>query len=271
MRYNVIVWPRRSSRITFKELADSFVELLSKQFICILSEDFSKESDTTNIILGANDSIFVPREIPKNSIIVNLEQMGTGQMWDNPKYINLLKRYPVWDYSSSNIAYLKSLGVTDISKMEIGHTKSLETCAGFNEHPQTIDVLFFGAMNQRRKYILIKLKSMGYNVVFTSNTFGEERDQLIARSKIVLNIHYYESKILEVVRISHLLANKKCVISERGNEDHVNEEWSKGVMMCDYDEIVSNVLILLFSDSKRKEQEMAGYSFIIQHPLVLPI
>jgi hypothetical protein len=194
--------------------------------------------------------------------------MGNGQIWDDPKYINLLKTYPVWDYSSSNITYLKSLGVTDISKMEIGHTKSLETCS---KQLQTIDVLFFGAMNQRRKYILIKLKSVGCNVVFTSNTFGEERDQLIARSKIVLNIHFYESKILEVVRISHLLANKKCVVSERGNEDHVNKEWSKGVVMCDYDKIVSNVLILLFSDSKRKEQETAGYEFIKQHPLVLPI
>ena len=266
MKYNVVVWPRRSSQVTFKELAAAFTQVLS----CTSSNTFITDPDTTNIVLGANDSLFEPRTIPENSIIVNFEQLGPGQFWNKPKYIQLLKNYPVWDYSLSNIKYLSSLGITDISKIDIGYTLNLETCPPAPVH-QDIDVLFFGALNKRRRDIGITLKSLGLKVVFTANCFGEKRDLLISRSKVVLNIHYYESKILEVVRLSHLLANKKCVISEQGNEDCVNKVWGRGLVLCDYSEIVSNVLIYLFCDKQRHEQEERAYDFIIQHPLLLPV
>lgn len=269
MRYHIVVWPRRSSRLTFKELSDSFVEYLSLRFECTKSEEFSTDSETTNIVLGANDSIFEPRPIPSNCIIVNMEQLGKDQLWSDNKYIDLLKKYPVWDYSTSNIEQLANLGITKVKKLEIGYTLSLETCQPKNI--QDIDVLFFGALNKRRRDILSKLKSIGYKVHFSANLFGTTRDVMIARSKIVLNIHYYESKILEVVRISHLLANKKCVISERGCEDNVNKVWEEGVVLCDYDEIVSNVMIYLFSDERRKNQERKAYEFIRKHPLSLPL
>ena len=55
-------------------------------------------------------------------------------------------------------------------------------------------------------------------LVVVYGVYGAERDALIARSKIVLNVHFYGAKVLEVVRLSHLLSNGAFVISEDGGE-----------------------------------------------------
>ena len=53
---------------------------------------------------------------------------------------------------------------------------------------------------------------------------GIARNELIARSKIILNIHFYLSGILETPRVSYAVANKKFIISENSNpEDEI--EW----------------------------------------------
>jgi hypothetical protein len=62
------------------------------------------------------------------------------------------------------------------------------------------------------------MRGRGLRVESAFGCYGEERDALIARARIVLNVHYYESKVFEVVRVSYLLANRKCVLSESGSD-----------------------------------------------------
>lgn len=60
------------------------------------------------IILGANLLPYVENvQLPKHSIIFNLEQVEEGSSWFTPQYIDLLKSYQVWDYSDRNIDNLK--------------------------------------------------------------------------------------------------------------------------------------------------------------------
>ena len=85
--------------------------------------------------------------------------------------------------------------------------------------PEDIDVLFYGAMTDRRRAILDKLRAKGFRVESLFGVYGAGRDAWIARSKIVINIHYSEqAKIFEIVRISYLLANRRAVVSERGTD-----------------------------------------------------
>jgi hypothetical protein len=61
-----------------------------------------------------------------------------------------------------------------------------------------IDILFFGTLNTRRKYIINTLKKK-YNVVRIhklSNDANTELFNLIERSKIVLNVLYYDNNII---------------------------------------------------------------------------
>ncbi len=63
---------------------------------------------------------------------------------------------------------------------------------------------------------------------------------MIARSKIILNIHFYLLGILETPRVSYAVANKKFIISENSNpEDEI--EWP-GIVFTPYEKIVENVM-----------------------------
>lgn len=273
MKYHVVVWPKYSAQVTFAEIARSFHWFVSvcNSYQCTLSDAFSNDPGTTNIVFGANEILYKPIPMPDNCIIVNLEQMGEGQLWSDSKYIDLLKKYPVWDYSISNIKYLLDSGVKKVSKFTIGYTKALETCAAVKPADPAIDVVFFGALNNRRTKIRDQLTQRGMSVVFANNVFGDTRDRMIANSKVVLNIHYYESKVLEVVRISHLLSNSKCVVSEPSCESEVDTVWGSGVVFADYSKLADTVEKYVRNSQLRKKQEQAAYQFITNYPLSLPI
>ena len=69
----------------------------------------------------------------------------------------------------------------------------------------------------------LKVVAPNLNIVFKNNAWGIVRNELIARSKIILNIHFYLSGILETPRVSYAVANKKFIISENSNpEDEID-------------------------------------------------
>src|SRR4029450_4294855 len=65
---------------------------------------------------------------------------------------------------------------------------------------QDIDLLFHGSLNARRRQVLGRLAAEGMAVKSVFGVYGPERDALIARSRIVLNMHYYTTQIFEIVR-----------------------------------------------------------------------
>ena len=139
-----------------------------------------------------------------------------------------------------------------------------------------IDVLFYGCMNERRSNIFYKLsQNPNINVVFKDNSFGQERDQLIARAKIVLNIHFYESKTFEIIRVSHLLANDICVISEDGGDLDINKSeydyWREAIVFVQYDDLINTINKYLQDDVLRSEQARKGKEIILSRPQILPI
>ena len=70
-----------------------------------------------------------------------------------------------------------------------------------------LDVLFFGSLNPRRIAVIESLRAAGLRAEAVFGVYGEPRDDLIARAEAILNVHYYEAKVLEMVRLSYLLAN----------------------------------------------------------------
>ena len=86
-----------------------------------------------------------------------------------------------------------------------------------------IDILFIGTMNTRRQTILdllrerfAKDKDNDINIHVVTTVFGDDLVQLLQRTKIVINLHYYTDSILEVFRIFDIMQNSRChIISER--------------------------------------------------------
>jgi hypothetical protein len=181
----------------------------------ITANEFAK--DRTNIVLGFHlldfgDYLSSCRYIP-----YQLEQLSAaeGVFSDNVKKI-LLRGAAVWDYSLENIEFLRRQGIS-AKHLPVGYHETMEMvpCGAKKD----VDVLFFGSLGDRRGAILAELEKTkrAPKVKTLFGVYGRERDEFIARSKILLNIHFYSTKIFEAVRVSYLLNNRCCVVSEESS------------------------------------------------------
>jgi hypothetical protein len=95
------------------------------------------------------------------------------------------------------------------------------------QEEKSIDILFYGTMNQRRYIILEVLKQLlpDLKIVIKDKTFGEDLKTLIKKSKIILNIHINEYATLEIGRLYEAMPYNVHIISERTNELQLMNEY----------------------------------------------
>lgn len=176
------------------------------------------------IIFGMND--FVNQVVPTTYIVYQLEQTISNDQsqWFSQRYIEYMKgALQVWDYSLVNYQHLKKIGIENVFYVPLQYMKSCDSQEEV-ESTKDIDVLFYGSLNERRRLILTELKSRGLHVVTEHQLWRDDRMDLIRRSKIVINIHYYDEAILETARLSYLLSNRVTVVSEK-SQDPILDKW----------------------------------------------
>jgi len=213
--------------------------------------------DRRTIVLGGNLLVQYALEPPKNPIFYSLEQLGDDLPWMTmPEFVDLFRRYPTWDYSQANIEYLAAMGLPRPTYVPIGYVPELTRIA---PAPEDIDVLFYGALNGRRYAVLKDLHDRGLRVKWLSAVYGASRDAWIARSKIVLNLHYWEAKIFAIVRVSYLLANRRAVVSERGADPTLERDLESGIAFADYNGLVDRCVELVGDERARRELAKRGY------------
>jgi hypothetical protein len=224
-----------SNNKAFDDIVDGIVDYVKDNGIqCIITKDIIKDDEDEDIyvIFGLNN--FTEHSyLPKNYIAVQLEQSGVPNTnWFTPLYFKLLNgAIEVWDYSIRNVNNLKKHINVPLVYVPLLYMKHLT----YEERLTTkkdIDILFMGAMNKRREDLLNKLREHGLNVYVadTYNLWDEERNNIVKRSKILLNIHYYESAILETARLSYALSLGECfVVSEPSTDKLLDREYSKNV------------------------------------------
>ena len=215
-----------------------------------------------SIVLGPNLLARFPQPLPDDAILYNLEQAGDGP-WFEPEVLSLFRRHAVWDYSERNAANLAAMGVPRPRVVPIGWHPVLERIGPAEED---IDVLFYGSTNPRRLRVLAALREAGLRVEAAWNVYGAARDALIARSKLVLNVHYFEAKVFEIVRVSYLLANGRAVVSERGAAPEEEAPFAQAVRFADYDELVPACVELLRDGRERARLAQAGRAAMRSRP-----
>jgi len=82
-----------------------------------------------------------------------------------------------------------------------------------------IDVLFYGSCNERRSSVLDQMHKLGLRTQIVFGAFGEGLDQLIARSKVILNVHFYDPGLFESVRVLPLVHRGVCVLGEQSRDN----------------------------------------------------
>ena len=217
---------------------------------------YPNHQTTLFVILGFHKSM---EQLPDNFIAVQMEQ--SGSKWFSKRYVERLSRARiVWDFSISNVNMFKKMGLENIHFIPT----RVPMCPFFDFNKikpvQDIDVLFYGAKHQRRSHIENLLKKKGLKVVFRYyNLFGKDRDDLIHRSKVVLNIHYYMESSLETHRIEYLCSKGKCVLSEYSNDHELDNLYKGSVHFCKYDEIVSKAYQYCKNETLRHNLEVNSY------------
>ena len=194
------------------------------------------------------------------TINFNLEQIGGDPRTAiGAEYFSLMRNTPNWEYSRRNMEVLRASGITDVAHVPMGYAPTLECIA---HQPKDIDVVFFGAVNQRRADLLRALAQRGLNVAWTESAkwSRQERDGYIARAKVVINIGLFESThILEEVRLSYLLNNRVAVVSELRPDTHAEDDMRACIAGAPMGELPELCAALCADDIKRRDLAERGY------------
>ncbi len=141
---------------------------------------------------------------PRDAVVLNFENVP-GQVGDPAE---LWAGHEMWDFNEANAA---KYGATFVP---VGYHPSMER---FKRAPNLdIDIVFSGCLNDRRALILEQLEDRGMNVAYIPpGTYGAERDAILARSKLALNMLFYPDGVFPALRCAHLVANLVPVLSEK--------------------------------------------------------
>lgn len=225
-------------------------------------------SEGLNVVIGAHllqDPKMLLEE--PNTVVYNFEQFDTKSGWFNSDYVSLLKSKPYWDYSTANIAAMKkAYPEAQATHVPFAYAPVLDYSYVrrdvFRVKPKGIDVLFFGSMNDRRAKVIGQLTDMGLNVQAVFGVYGPELSVLIHRSKVVLNMHYYESSVFEAVRVLPLLASRIPVVSEQSVDD-ADYGYLKppfGIQCTTYESLASTCKVLVDDSDARALLADTGYA-----------
>jgi hypothetical protein len=120
---------------------------------------------------------------------VNYNSEHTSSQWIRDPahpYRRVIEKYPCWDYSLDNTTRINELFGIDAQFVPLGYVPELTRIPKVDTD---IDVLFFGSHVDRRTYITNQIRNLGLSFHHAFGVYGDERDSLIARSKVIINIH----------------------------------------------------------------------------------
>lgn len=182
-----------------------------------------------------------------NVYYINLEQLsrdGTHSRNNMLYWVIKFKdlKCKMLDYSNENCNILKK---HNIQSKYLPYQVNLEEVYNYNKE---YDFVFCCTWNNRIENIYKPL-----SLVFTKNfsigkpiLWGAERDNILLKSKVLINIHHIEKDyfILEEIRITRCILNKVIVISEE-SLNHDNYLLSKYVIFTNYDNIIAKTTEVL--------------------------
>jgi hypothetical protein len=247
----------------FSELLELLEDSLRQLGVSVFRTTNEVVLNCTNVVIG-HTCFLTPRQFEKlvtrspSYIVFQAEALDhqSGFIGKSPAYLAFLQgASQIWDYSESNIDFLVAKGLHNAVYIPLGYSAALERV------PQSLaketNVLFYGAKRPRRTKIMDALESRGVSVKYLFGCYGEERDKAIGRSKVILNVHQFDTNQLEQVRLAYLLNNKCFVISESADCD----PYGNGVVFCEYHELVDTCQQYVATEMELSRSEIAvrGY------------
>jgi hypothetical protein len=127
---------------------------------------------------------------------------------------------------------------------------------------QDIDCLIYGMPNDLRLSAFKAVTDTGVSSVFLCGLYGRARDQIIARSKTVLNVTLFNNmRIFEIVRVSFLLANRKAVVANLDKDTFLEEGMLEAVAATSPQTLAKTGWELCRDNERRANLEQRGYDY----------
>lgn len=208
--------------------------------------------------------------VPKNSIVYNFEQIGLdSNRVELDRWVKKYRGLEIWDYSKKNIEAYSRLGISGLENTKYVPIGSSNEYIKFNRNPvRDIDILFFGQPGGRREAILKQFEAnKNINFVMLHKVYGKERNDAIARAKLIINTHSQDTEILEMVRLSHLFSNKIPVLCEVNPTTEVPDYIKGNILSATNQDFVKTALNLIQSPKYLDEFAENTYQVFMKNPI----
>lgn len=159
----------------------------------IIIESWNQYDECLHILYQVSNKY----NLPKNYILVQTEAWFSH--WFNAHYHQTIRKaMAVWDYSEAN-------------QHAYEHENKCIVTPGINPQPaeeKTIENLFYGWVegSKRRQAKLKNLSELIEDLKIVTNLTGQEMWSILAKTKNVLNVHYYHNSPLELYRFHEALS-----------------------------------------------------------------
>jgi hypothetical protein len=217
--------------------------------------------DSVNIVFGSQMlGIYNLERLPADTIVYNLEQVaGFAGNEINERMRFCAERFVIWDYSEFNLPAWRTLNLrAPVVHVPIGYAPILTRIEPSPE--QDIDVLFYGVPGGKRLWVFAEICRALLRAVFLHGLYGAARDELIARSKIVLNVNQYpRSRLFEIARVSYLFANRKAIVSDFSADTKIEDDVRQAARLVPVEAIAQECVDLIAHPDQRRALEEAGF------------
>jgi hypothetical protein len=98
-----------------------------------------------------------------------------------------------------------------------------------------------------------------------------DRDALVARAKIVLNVHAADDSSLEMARVAYALANRRALVTELGRGARLDADLSDGVLAGPTSALPDLCRALVVDDGRRVALAERGFQAFSRRDLVATV
>jgi hypothetical protein len=226
--------------------------------------------DATNMIFGAHHLAGeLAADLPSDTIVYDTEQLrADGALVE--ALGQFVSRFATWEPDIGNVEAWRALGLgSRVCYVQPGYVPESSTVDLAT--PTDIDVLFFGKVNPRRMVILDAIMRAGVRLHVADGVYLGDRDALVARAKIVLNVHAADDSALEMARIGYALANRRALVTEIGRGARLDPDLRDGVLAGANAELAGMCRALLADDRQRLALAERGFQAFSRRDLVATV
>ena len=224
-------------------------KLFNYQIVIIPNEEIPEiKPENTYIFMGLHYVNYPLIDLP-NVYYMNLEQLtinGTNSpqnlLTNVIKFNKSANHLKLLDYSEANVSILKEYNIPSVY---IPYQVNYDEIFNYKKE---LDFVLCCTINDRKLNVFNRLNSIYPKSQFIGNPqiWGKERDNVLFKSKILINIHHVEQnyEILEEIRLTRCILNKIIIISEPSKNSELYP-LNSYIVYVNYDEIVSKTQEIL--------------------------